>query len=60
MFLKEYTLRKKASFEHFLCFSLSQSEAMVQVLLWDWRNSKQVACLEESHMDDVTQVCFAL
>jgi WD40 repeat protein len=30
-----------------------------QVLLWDWRNSKQVACLEESHMDDVTQVKFA-
>ncbi|CAN8285770.1 unnamed protein product [Cochlearia groenlandica] len=30
-----------------------------QVLLWDWRNSKQVACLEESHMDDVTQVHFA-
>ncbi|KAJ1282348.1 hypothetical protein BS78_03G044900 [Paspalum vaginatum] len=29
-----------------------------QVLLWDWRNSKQVACLEESHMDDVTQVKF--
>ena len=28
------------------------------VLLWDWRNSKQVACLEESHMDDVTQVCL--
>uniref|UniRef100_A0A0E0MLL1 Uncharacterized protein n=1 Tax=Oryza punctata TaxID=4537 RepID=A0A0E0MLL1_ORYPU len=30
-----------------------------QVLLWDWRNSKQLACLEESHMDDVTQVKFA-
>ncbi|CAH2057615.1 unnamed protein product, partial [Thlaspi arvense] len=29
-----------------------------QVLLWDWRNSKQVACLEESHMDDVTQIGF--
>jgi hypothetical protein len=28
--------------------------------LWDWRNSKQVACLEESHMDDVTQVCCSL
>lgn len=32
----------------------------VQVCLWDWRNSKQVACLEESHMDDVTQVCVSL
>uniref|UniRef100_A0A452XGB0 Uncharacterized protein n=1 Tax=Aegilops tauschii subsp. strangulata TaxID=200361 RepID=A0A452XGB0_AEGTS len=30
-----------------------------KVLLWDWRSSKQVACLEESHMDDVTQVRFA-
>ncbi|XP_062202858.1 WD repeat-containing protein GTS1-like isoform X4 [Phragmites australis] len=30
-----------------------------QVLLWDWRSSKQLACLEESHMDDVTQVKFA-
>ncbi|XP_020588453.1 WD repeat-containing protein 89 homolog [Phalaenopsis equestris] len=30
-----------------------------QILFWDWRNSKQVACLEESHMDDVTQVRFA-
>ncbi|KMT05980.1 hypothetical protein BVRB_7g164680 [Beta vulgaris subsp. vulgaris] len=29
-----------------------------QVLLWDWRNRKQVACLEESHVEDVTQVCF--
>ncbi|XP_038981740.1 WD repeat-containing protein GTS1 isoform X1 [Phoenix dactylifera] len=29
-----------------------------QILFWDWRNGKQVACLEESHMDDVTQVRF--
>ncbi|KAJ4787967.1 WD repeat-containing protein 89 [Rhynchospora pubera] len=29
-----------------------------QVLFWDWRNGKQVACLEESHMDDVTHVQF--
>lgn len=29
-----------------------------QILFWDWRNKKQVACLEESHMDDVTQVRF--
>lgn len=29
-----------------------------QILLWDWRNKKQAACLEESHMDDVTQVHF--
>ncbi|XP_062202856.1 WD repeat-containing protein GTS1-like isoform X2 [Phragmites australis] len=31
----------------------------IRVLLWDWRSSKQLACLEESHMDDVTQVKFA-
>ncbi|KDP28143.1 hypothetical protein JCGZ_13914 [Jatropha curcas] len=29
-----------------------------QILFWDWRNKKQVACLEESHVDDVTQVRF--
>ncbi|KAL8151274.1 hypothetical protein V2J09_021082 [Rumex salicifolius] len=28
------------------------------VLLWDLRNRKQVACLEESHVEDVTQVHF--
>ncbi|XP_034692386.1 WD repeat-containing protein GTS1 [Vitis riparia] len=29
-----------------------------QILFWDWRNKKQVACLEDSHVDDVTQVHF--
>ncbi|XP_021763163.1 WD repeat-containing protein 89 homolog isoform X1 [Chenopodium quinoa] len=29
-----------------------------QILIWDWRNKKQVACLEESHVEDVTQVRF--
>lgn len=29
-----------------------------QILFWDWRNKRQVACLEESHVDDVTQVHF--
>lgn len=28
-----------------------------QILFWDWRNKKQIACLEDSHIDDVTQVC---
>ncbi|XP_022854685.1 WD repeat-containing protein 89 [Olea europaea var. sylvestris] len=28
-----------------------------QIFFWDWRTKKQVAVLEESHMDDVTQVC---
>ncbi|XP_077226536.1 transducin/WD40 repeat-like superfamily protein [Tasmannia lanceolata] len=30
-----------------------------QILFWDWRNGKQVSCLEDSHVDDVTQVHFA-
>ncbi|CAH9145782.1 unnamed protein product [Cuscuta epithymum] len=29
-----------------------------QILFWDWRTPKQVACLDESHMEDVTQVKF--
>ncbi|XVF80572.1 hypothetical protein PTKIN_Ptkin15bG0084500 [Pterospermum kingtungense] len=29
-----------------------------QIFFWDWRNKKQVACLEESHVEDVTQVHF--
>ncbi|KAG6606965.1 WD repeat-containing protein 89-like protein [Cucurbita argyrosperma subsp. argyrosperma] len=29
-----------------------------QILFWDWRNRKQVACLEDSHVEDVTQVHF--
>lgn len=30
-----------------------------EVLIWDWRNGKQMACLEECHVDDVTQVHFS-
>ncbi|ERN02221.1 hypothetical protein AMTRI_Chr02g265270 [Amborella trichopoda] len=30
-----------------------------QILFWDWRIGKLVSCLEESHIDDVTQVLFA-
>ncbi|XP_062145538.1 WD repeat-containing protein GTS1 [Alnus glutinosa] len=29
-----------------------------QIIFWDWRNKRQVACLEDSHVDDVTQVHF--
>ncbi|KAL6978403.1 hypothetical protein U1Q18_020071 [Sarracenia purpurea var. burkii] len=29
-----------------------------QIFFWDWRTKQQIACLEESHMDDVTQVNF--
>lgn len=31
-----------------------------QVIFWDWRNNKRIACLEDSHVDDVTQVCASL
>lgn len=40
-------------YTNFKCFNF------LQILFWDWRNGKQVACLEESHMEDVTQVCLA-
>ncbi|GMH02662.1 hypothetical protein Nepgr_004501 [Nepenthes gracilis] len=29
-----------------------------QILLWDWRNMKPMACLAECHVEDVTQVHF--
>ncbi|KAK4355680.1 hypothetical protein RND71_024651 [Anisodus tanguticus] len=29
-----------------------------QILFWDWRTKRQIACLEESHTEDVTQVHF--
>ncbi|XP_071921430.1 WD repeat-containing protein GTS1 isoform X2 [Coffea arabica] len=29
-----------------------------QVVFWDWRTMKKAACLEESHIEDVTQVHF--
>nr|CAB3465741.1 unnamed protein product [Digitaria exilis] len=62
MFNQISLLRGGASQEMFtFSFGGSSGNLLVagsnaQVLLWDWRNSKQVACLEESHMDDVTQV----
>ncbi|KAL5701252.1 Protein gts1 [Ranunculus cassubicifolius] len=30
-----------------------------EVLIWDWRKGKRIACLEESHVEDVTQVHFS-
>nr|CAB3461944.1 unnamed protein product [Digitaria exilis] len=65
MFNQISLLRGGASQEMFtFSFGGSSGNLLVagsnaQVLLWDWRNSKQVACLEESHMDDVTQVMNA-
>lgn len=38
-------------FSPFLLYDL-----LYQILFWDWRNDKQVACLEDSHVEDVTQV----
>lgn len=38
--------------------SLLSAGCKSQILFWDWRNKKQVACLEDSHVDDVTQVHF--
>lgn len=36
--------------------SLLAAGCKSKILFWDWRNKKQAACLEESHVDDVTQV----
>ncbi|KAL1827360.1 hypothetical protein ACET3Z_005772 [Daucus carota] len=51
--------------EEVFCFSfggvgdsLLAAGCKSQILFWDWRTRKQVACLQESHMDDVTQVHF--
>lgn len=58
------TLRAGFSQEVFsFCFGGSSGNLLAggsnaQILFWDWRNGKQVACLEESHMEDVTQVRF--
>ncbi|XP_020425557.1 WD repeat-containing protein 89 homolog [Prunus persica] len=38
--------------------SLLAAGCNTQILFWDWRNDKQVACLEDSHVEDVTQVHF--
>uniref|UniRef100_A0A6M2F1E8 Uncharacterized protein n=1 Tax=Populus davidiana TaxID=266767 RepID=A0A6M2F1E8_9ROSI len=38
--------------------NLLAAGAKSQILFWDWRNGKQVAGLEESHTEDVTQVHF--
>ncbi|KAL0920174.1 hypothetical protein M5K25_009292 [Dendrobium thyrsiflorum] len=50
---------------HLLCSCSSDATVRMrdtrtfkQILFWDLRSSKQVACLEESHMDDVTQERF--
>ncbi|KAH7836231.1 hypothetical protein Vadar_033830 [Vaccinium darrowii] len=32
------------------------SPLLMPIFIWDWRTKKQIACSEESHMDDVTQV----
>ncbi|CAL9052126.1 WD repeat-containing protein GTS1-like [Musa acuminata AAA Group] len=57
-------LRANSSQEIYsFCYGGSSGNLLVggcnaQIYFWDWRNGKQVACLEESHMEDVTQVRF--
>ncbi|KAI5074676.1 hypothetical protein GOP47_0010637 [Adiantum capillus-veneris] len=38
--------------------SLIASGGKAKVLFWDWRTRKELACLEECHTEDVTQVRF--
>lgn len=51
--------------EEVFCFSfggpadnLLAAGCKSQVVFWDWRTMKRAGCLEESHMEDVTQVHF--
>ncbi|XAR58455.1 hypothetical protein NMG60_11013850 [Bertholletia excelsa] len=39
-------------------YNLLAAGSNSQIFFWDWRSKKQIACLEESHMEDVTQVHF--
>ncbi|KAL0920177.1 hypothetical protein M5K25_009295 [Dendrobium thyrsiflorum] len=62
---KQVSLIKAASYQEIFSFCVGGSSTNLlagggksQILFWDLRSSKQVACLEESHMDDVTQVRF--
>ncbi|KAJ4957177.1 hypothetical protein NE237_013960 [Protea cynaroides] len=63
--LEQVSLLSTASAQEVFSFSFGGSNGYLlaagcksQILFWDWRNVKQVACLEESHVDDVTQVHF--
>ncbi|KAH7372531.1 hypothetical protein KP509_17G008200 [Ceratopteris richardii] len=38
--------------------SLFAAGGKAKVLFWDWRTQRELACLEECHTEDVTQVCF--
>ncbi|KAK8969804.1 hypothetical protein KSP40_PGU005957 [Platanthera guangdongensis] len=62
---KQVSLIKAGSPQEIFSFCIGGSSnnllaggGKAQILFWDWRNGKQVACLEESHMEDVTQVRF--
>lgn len=62
---KQVSLIKTGSSQEIFSFCIGGSSnnllaagANSQIFFWDWRNGKQLACLEESHMDDVTQVRF--
>ncbi|XP_031486127.1 WD repeat-containing protein GTS1 isoform X2 [Nymphaea colorata] len=62
---KQVSLLRGASSQEIFSFSFEQSSGNLlaagcnsQILFWDWRNSKALACLEDSHVDDVIQVKF--
>ncbi|KAJ6812430.1 WD repeat-containing protein 89-like protein isoform X1 [Iris pallida] len=62
---EQVSLLKPSSYQEIFsfCFGGSSGNLLAagcnaQILFWDWRNNKQVACLEEAHMEDVTQVRF--
>ncbi|KAM0933092.1 putative transcription factor WD40-like family [Dioscorea sansibarensis] len=62
---KQVSLLRAGSSQEIFSFSFGGSSGNLlaagsnaQILFWDWRHGKLGACLEESHMDDVTQVRF--
>ncbi|MQL90398.1 hypothetical protein Taro_022991 [Colocasia esculenta] len=62
---KQVFLLRAGSDQEIYSFSIGGSSGNLlaagsnaQILFWDWRSGKQVSSLEESHVDDVTQVRF--
>ncbi|XP_068663228.1 WD repeat-containing protein GTS1 [Aristolochia californica] len=63
---KQVSLSNAGSSQEIFSFSFGGSAdnllaagCNAQIIFWDWRSGKQISCLEESHVDDVTQVRFA-
>ncbi|CAN6468911.1 unnamed protein product [Victoria cruziana] len=62
---KQVSLLRGGSSQEIFSFSFDQSSGYLlaagcssQICFWDLRNSRALACLEDSHVDDVTQVKF--